>query len=243
MLAVHDYAPEIEARHWWFAARRALATALLDRFATRPLGSCLVDLGCGAGGMLPVLERYGPAIGIDEDPLAVAMARKAGEAELGDIRDLPYPTGSTRVATLFDVLEHLLDPESVLEEARRVLAPGGLLIVTVPASPSLYSGHDARLGHLRRYDRQSLAGALIASGFVVLHLGGVFVLPGLAARLVRAAMPTVRTRMRLSHLNPVLRAYAVWEARQAARYELPGGLSLVAVAMPQDRADIPPIGP
>jgi SAM-dependent methyltransferase len=58
---------------------------------------------------------------------------------------------------LLDVLEHLVDPHCLLDETHRVLIPGGVVVIMVPAGPELWSYWDGMHGHQRRYTRASLA--------------------------------------------------------------------------------------
>jgi len=81
--------------------------------------------------------------------------------------DLPVPDGWADVVLLLDVLEHLDDDAAALATARRALAPGGLLVVTVPAYRWLWSDHDVALGHRRRYAAGELVGRVRGAGLSV----------------------------------------------------------------------------
>jgi SAM-dependent methyltransferase len=87
---------------------------------------------------------------------------------------LPLRTGTAAVVTLLDVIEHLSDPVATLAEARRALADDGVLVVTVPAHQSLWSGADETLGHVRRYNRALLSEHIEASGFAVERMTHIF---------------------------------------------------------------------
>ena len=87
---------------------------------------------------------------------------------------VPLPDGSASVVCLLDVIEHLSDPQPALREAHRLLAPGGRLLVTVPAHPSLWSVTDEALGHARRYSRAMLRKELEGTGFRPILLSHVF---------------------------------------------------------------------
>ena len=74
----------------------------------------------------------------------------------GSVLEMPFAADSFELAASLDVIEHLEDDLAALRELRRVVAPGGALLVTVPAYQWLWSGHDEINHHLRRYTRSSL---------------------------------------------------------------------------------------
>jgi SAM-dependent methyltransferase len=146
---------QVQERHWWYAARRNLLAHLLRNLQNEGLPDGVIyDLGCGVGANLPVLERFGPVLGVDTSPEAVAFARSRGhenvrQADLNRLEGLEE--GSASVVVLADVIEHLPDERPCLEAARRLLKPGGALIVTVPAFMFLWSPTDEVNHHYRRY--------------------------------------------------------------------------------------------
>src|SRR5256885_4756732 len=141
---------EEDLSHWWFGARLAVITATLRR-ALPPHPVHLLDLGCGTGNLLAALSEFGEAVGMEVHPELIAAARAAGR----DVRtgrlpdDFGVAPGWADVVLLLDVIEHLDDDVAALVAARRAVAPGGLLVVTVPAYQWLWSGHDEVLGHRR----------------------------------------------------------------------------------------------
>lgn len=173
---------EAEERHWWFVGRRAV----IDGFLARSLGAAagapagrggvgegapgaprrILDVGCGTGGMLPLLARYGQVTGVDSEPLALDYCRRRGFSDVHLQVDFePRPVFD--LVTLFDVLEHVGDEPAFLEQVARNLGPDGRLAVTVPAFRFLWSGHDDLNQHRRRYTRGMLVGLLARCGFQV----------------------------------------------------------------------------
>jgi 2-polyprenyl-3-methyl-5-hydroxy-6-metoxy-1,4-benzoquinol methylase len=99
----------------------------------------LLEIGCGGGRFLNRMQRAGWTVeGVDFDPNAVArIARKYGiRVSTGKLADIRYADESFDVVAMSQVLEHVHDPLPLLHECRRVLLPGGRLVVTTPNSLS-----------------------------------------------------------------------------------------------------------
>lgn len=159
----------IEDRHFWFVGRRALIGRLLAGRLDAP-GGPVLDVGCGAGATARRLAAEGRCVvAIDRRPEGLHAPRD-GAAPLAaiqaDATALPVRDGVAGAVLLLDVLEHE-DDRRVLAEAVRVLQPGGLALVAVPAAPWLWSVRDEGAGHLRRYDQRGLRGLLGESGFQI----------------------------------------------------------------------------
>src|SRR5213592_602774 len=134
---------EEDRRHWWFRGRLAVLLAILRRVLP-PGHARLLELGCGTGNVLAALAEFGEAVGMEAHPDLAAAARAAGldvrQGRLPD--DLVVEPGWADAVLLLDVIEHIDDDVRALETGRRALRPGGLLVITVPAYPWLWSGHD-----------------------------------------------------------------------------------------------------
>jgi ubiquinone/menaquinone biosynthesis C-methylase UbiE len=151
------------------AAHRVAARA-----ATPAAGARVVDLAAGTGALARALQDRDPGIGtltlVDGSPRMLERARvRLGDAAtvrtiVADVRDVPLPDGSADLVSIGYLL-HLLDPRSrarVLAEARRLLEPGGRLIVVVHASPA---GRPGRV-HRRAWSALSrlVPGGLVGQG-------------------------------------------------------------------------------
>jgi SAM-dependent methyltransferase len=156
----------VEDRHWWYRGRRRVVARVLAGLDLPP-GARILDAGCGGGGNLPLLARYGQVTGLEPDASARASAlqRGLGEVVEGGLEALPFADGRFDVATALDVIEHLDDDRGALVELRRVLAEDGFLIVTVPAYGWLWSPHDVANEHRRRYERKQLLAAAESAGW------------------------------------------------------------------------------
>ena len=151
--AEYDLMDAAEERMWWYRALHArVAHALLRR--PGPDGA-LLDAGCGTGGTLAHLRaRPGREMfGLEYNPQAAARARdKAGVAVAsGDVNSLPFADGAFTAVLSLDVLCHrAVEPAQALAEYRRVLRPGGTLILNMPSYGWMYSAHDIRVHNARR---------------------------------------------------------------------------------------------
>lgn len=235
---------ELEDRHWWFLGRRAIVLAVARRLVEPRGRPRILDVGCGTGGMLAALAELGDVYGIEAEARAVAAARRRVGEEVrvrhGYIPD-DLPEGERfDLVTALDVIEHLEDPEAALVGVRRVLVPNGRLIVTVPAFPFLWSGHDEVNGHFRRYTRASLEAELTGAGFEIVHCtyfnSLLFAPTALLRRLGqwRRANGAARSDLFIPPraVNVLLRELFALERIWVPRLAVPFGVSLLAVARP-----------
>src|ERR671931_528660 len=127
-----------EERHWWYVGMRRISTALLERYpplVDRPFD--ILDAGCGSGGMTRYLGSFGRGTGVDLAPEALTLAKQRGLPRLAraSVGAIPFLDGSFDVVTSFDVLYHLNvdDDRGALSEIHRVLRPGGIALIRLPA--------------------------------------------------------------------------------------------------------------
>ncbi|MDQ7029728.1 MAG: class I SAM-dependent methyltransferase [Ardenticatenia bacterium] len=153
-----------EDGHWWFAGRtRALRAVLEPYLPSREL--LILDVGSGAGNMYHHLSRYGYVIGVENHPNPVRVGRARGyDIRQADARALPFADNTFDVVTALDVIEHNEDDVAILQEAHRVLKPGGLMLISVPAFQWLWSFNDELNAHVRRYTRDELEQKLLQVG-------------------------------------------------------------------------------
>jgi SAM-dependent methyltransferase len=229
---------EHEEWHWWHRARQAIVRRVLRRFA--PAQARILDVGCGTGATSRSLAALGSVLGMDIGREALVRARARGlSVARASAAALPVAPARFDVVVALDVLEHLEDDTGAARQMLAALEPGGILLVTVPAYPFLWSSHDEALSHRRRYLRRSLVSVLERAGFEIELCSYVMsaILP--AALLVRLserwrpppALPRPSGYQALpAVLNGLLsRLVAIdgWLLRWTA---LPFGLSLLAVA-------------
>jgi SAM-dependent methyltransferase len=148
---------QAEDRHWWYRGRRTVLEGVIAGMRL-PARARILDAGCGSGRNMVELARHGTVTGIEvsETSVCLARARGVGDVIAGSVLDMPFAADGFDLAVTLDVIEHLEDDLGALRELRRTVAPGGSLLVTVPAYPWLWSGHDEINHHYRRYTRRSL---------------------------------------------------------------------------------------
>ena len=222
--------------YWWYAVRQGHVESLLRAEVSGDWS--YLDLGCGAGGVMrSVVSALSPsrALGLDGTQEAVDVARTRGaEARFADFRkplDLPFAPDAV---TCLDVLEHLEDPVLTLEHLASEVQSGALLVVTVPAQPSLWSSWDEACGHHRRYTRGSLREHLQRGGWRVERMRHIFsycVPPAWWDRRVRKKVQDVEFPPVSAFMNRALG----WAGRveRTLGSPMPFGTSLVACARPQ----------
>jgi SAM-dependent methyltransferase len=153
---VHVYR-QFEDEHWWYVARRRILAELLQ--ALVPAGSTVVDIGCGAGANIGSLAATYRCAGIDVSDKLIDEARSRFTGVEFIHGDAPSELGEYRgadVYLLMDVIEHIEHDRDYLASLVEALKPGAFLVLTVPADPRLWSGHDVAVGHWRRYTPATL---------------------------------------------------------------------------------------
>lgn len=164
-----------EGRHFWFRTRNRVIAAIVSQIirGLEP-GYRVLEVGCGTGGVLSVLEKecaQGKVIGVDlfTEGLRYARQRTGCSVVQADVGSLPFATPFD-VIGLFDVLEHQQDDVHILHKLSAQLNPGGILLLTVPAHPSLWSYWDEANHHWRRYQPSELEDKLKNAGYRVDYL-------------------------------------------------------------------------
>ncbi len=258
-LAEYKRLDEQEESSFWHLGRRVLIESLLRKFVSpspsqlphrsplmTEMGSFassrqlrLLDLGCGTGGNFPVLSKFGEVVSCDLEETALLLAKQKfpqGKWMKADAQRLPFASRSFHLLTAFDLLEHLQAEEKALQEWRRVLKKGGLLFLTVPAHPWLWSEHDESLGHHRRYTLASLATLLKRANFRVIF-GSYWLFLLFPLIVFQRLMLKLKKRGRSAYpsfppfLNSLLAGLLSLEGRLVPFLPLPWGSTVVVVAI------------
>jgi len=238
--AYFDVMADAAANHWWYRTRRAwIRQLLVGRIEP---GTVAIDAGTGTAEVVDVLRELGaaPAVGTDYSLLALHYARRRTPTPpvlRSTAEHLPFADGSAHTLVSLEVIEHLDDDLTALAEYKRVLAPGGTLLITVPAYQWLWGDHDVTAAHRRRYSTRQLRNVLTAAGFDVEIITSYFaflVPPAFLVRRTPLGRLVEQSEDEASTFGPTidrifegLGAAERWIAR---RHPLPVGLSIACVA-------------
>ncbi len=231
-----------EESHWWFLARREIITQLLRHYLVLyefPSDIRILDFGCGTGLLTQALAQFGHVTGVDFHPEAIAYCEKRGLSRVHRIKSsMQIESHAYHLLTAFDVLEHVEDDRALLDEWWRMLTPGGLLLITVPALPWLWGGEDVVSEHKRRYYRSELREKMREAGFElhrITYFNTILFPLILPIRLFnRFFRPSTLHRSDLKRvwppLNVIICRFFGLERKVLAYIDFPIGASLLALA-------------
>jgi SAM-dependent methyltransferase len=171
----------VETVHWFYAGKREIVRYWINQFHPLQRDHRLVDCGAGTGIFADEMSKACDVLALDDFDESLELLRKRlGEDHVrkASCTALPLPDGSVDVLTALDVIEHVEDDDGAVREFLRVLRPGGIAVITVPALMALWSDWDVTLRHFRRYTRGSLL-KIVPPEFEILHVNyvNVAVLP------------------------------------------------------------------
>lgn len=240
----------MEEKHFWHEARNAWIIKALAQYLPATSGKIL-DVGCGSGAVARALAKVGYEMtGVDTAERLVRRAHiRVPQAHFvcGDAACLPASLqGPFDVIGFFDVLEHLEEPNTLIETVLCYAKSGTLVIATVPAQKRLFSMIDQLSGHKRRYDLSELAMLFERTGLHNIHEHGIFRILVPLIRSVRApalyqiACPsptfeqaneimTRDLRVPAAPVNTFFRAICALERRYFLQSEGKTGATLLAV--------------
>ncbi len=230
-----------ERDHFWFRGFRRFVEPFVREAAGGRTDARILDCGSGTGVNLPLLGRYGTAIGIDLTWTGLAYARGRGERRVAQASatHLPFAAGTFDVVTSFDVIYALTDRDeaAAIAEMHRVLRPGGHLVVNAAAMGLLKGNHSVLAGEIRRYTRATLGTRLARAGFSVRRMTytNATIMPLVAGvRLAQRIAGHEESSREISAppapLNAALTGLLAAEAAALRFVNMPFGSSLLALA-------------
>lgn len=230
----------VERDHWYYAGKREFARRWLLRVRRPDPAEVLLDCGAGTGRFALEMQPYCRVLVLDdhEESLRLLRARFKPDQVLSLSGDqVPLPAQSVEYITALDVLEHVPDDAAVVRGFHRLLKPGGVALVTVPASMALWSDWDVALHHYRRYARGGLRQLFPPEQWELVYLNYTNVLAYPAVWLLRrwrkwfpskGQAARVEDRQPAAPVNWLLRRTFVGLA--LCRIPFPFGVSLLLVA-------------
>jgi SAM-dependent methyltransferase len=235
--AVFDRMAEHDQVHWWYVARRRILSDLIARAADLPGDARILEIGCGTGHNFEMLRRFGRLDALEVDDAARVLASTRLGHPVGDapLPDLPgVPDGAYDLIALLDVLEHVDNRPQSLASIAAKLAPGGKILVTVPAYQWMWSAHDRAHHHKLRYSKKSLRRDAETAGLEVKKIGyfNSLLFPLAAAARIAgriAGKSSSDDQLPPRPLNALFRAIFSLERHIVGRIRLPAGVSLFAL--------------
>lgn len=232
----------VERDHWYYAGKRAMVKEWLGRAGPPGPDQVLLDCGAGTGRFALEMQPACRVLVLDDHEEALRLLRTRFRPEqilslAGDA--VPLPDGSLDYITALDVLEHVPDDTAVVRGFHRLLKPGGVAVITVPAGMALWSDWDEALHHFRRYHRAQLRALFPEREWETLHVNYTNVLVYPAVWLVRkwrrltgrrgtGGAGRSEDKVPAAWLNRLLQSTFVGLAR--VRIPFPFGVSLLLVA-------------
>jgi len=243
----HTYAimNRVEDSHWWYVGRRAILESFLERIIPNPKSQIpnprILDVGCGTGGNLEMLEKFGAAEGVDVSDDALEFCKSKGlTVHKGLAESLPFADETFDVVTALDVVEHLDDDIAGLSEMFRVLKTGGVTLIFVPAFMWLWGVQDDVSNHRIRYTKKQIVERLEKSGFEIeraTYANWTFFAPILGGRTlmrITGIRPESENNVNVSALNGVFGKLFGAERFWLKNFNFPFGVSIVIVAKKSD---------
>jgi SAM-dependent methyltransferase len=227
----------LETTHWWFLGRRHVLATLLASLGL-PERAKILEAGCGVGGNIEMLTGFGSVEALEPDePSRAYVATRTGITPVGGYlpNDLPFKPGSFDAVCAFDVVEHVDDDRGAVTALSALVAPGGYLVVTVPAYQWMWSAHDVVHHHKRRYSRAQILEVVRGGGLDVVKASHFNATLFPLAASVRILKKLTRSQasddvMPPAWLNGLFRTLFGGEGAWLARHSLPFGLSIVVIA-------------
>jgi 2-polyprenyl-3-methyl-5-hydroxy-6-metoxy-1,4-benzoquinol methylase len=234
---IYDRMAEHDSTHWWYRARRDVLASVIARHVTLAKDARILEIGCGTGHNLPMLQRFGDVDALEIDSAAATIAAQ----RLGKpVFKAPLPAldglakGSYDLIALLDVLEHIEDDCAALIAIAQRLKPGGHILLTVPQFPWMWSGHDVANHHFRRYTKTALRNVVADAGLrldLFTQFNSLLFPLAAADRLVSRitgregsddALPS-------APINALFEAVFGFERHLVGRVPMPPGVSLLAL--------------
>lgn len=173
---------EHEATHFYYVGYHNILLSLLEKYLPKKGDLKILDAGCGTGLFTKKLGKFGDVIGVDASAEALKFARKRGiKVKKALITKLPFKDNTFDLIVSNDVICHksIKSDQKAINELSRVLAPGGLLLLKLPAFNWLKGAHDARVFTKKRYGKNDVQKMLWAAGHLPVKssFAGSFLVP------------------------------------------------------------------
>jgi SAM-dependent methyltransferase len=233
-----------EERHFWFRGFRGFVVPLVRQAVDGIAHPRILDCGCGTGANVDLLGRFGDASGFDLSETGLRFGRDAGRRRLvrASAAAAPFRSAAFDLVTSFDVLITLSDADerAALAEMRRLVRPGGHVLVNVAAMDGLRGDHSVLSHEQRRYSKALLRRLVHDAGLVPVRMtytNAVLFLPLAILRSYqrwRGLAPETEAHREITvppaPVNEALATALALENLWVRRFNLPFGSSLLCLA-------------
>lgn len=234
---------QLEEIHFWYRAMESNIIDLLERFQMSNIS--ILDAGCGTGGLSQKMMRFGNVVAMDINPVALKYAKrkKINKVLKGSVEAIPFANNQFDILVSLDVLYHrkVNNDKLALKEFLRVLKPGGLLVLRVPAFELLRGAHDRMVETRHRYTIGEMRKKLLETGFVINKISYANMLLCIPLFIKRYFERINNSRISISDtyllndtINKLLFFYLNLENKLLFSLNLPFGSSVIAIAKKQN---------
>jgi len=230
---------QLEDKHWWFTAKRLFIKTYLN-FLPKKKNLKILDIGCGTGKNLEMLQNFGQPQGIDAFTSAISFCkkRKSLKTKKASASQLPFKNNNFNLITLLDVLYHkgVKNDLQVLKEAYRALKSSGFLLITDCAHQFLWGSHDISMHARQRYSKKELISKVNQAGFKVKKASYIyfFTFPLFIINRLLKKFIFKKSSSDIAPINPVINQALIFilnlESKLLKYFNLPIGSSIIVLA-------------
>jgi len=234
----YDAEKTLDEFHWWYVGRRSILKNILDKYIGRIGKIKILEIGCGSGGNLGFLSKYGDlsAMELNDDARIHAKSKNICKVKYGKLPNgIPF-NEKFDIICLFDVLEHIEKDDLSLQTIYKYLNKGGKVIITVPAFMFLWSKHDEMSHHKRRYKKSQINNMLRCTGFTVNYssyfnslLFPIILIIRLFERLINSSIRKNDLREENKIINYIFKKIFTLESMLLPSVSLPLGVSIISI--------------
>lgn len=229
---IYDEINNNESNFWWFQARLKIVEHLITKYIGSLDNKTAVDIGCGTGMTTCSLQKmFRNVTAFDMEEKAVEFTRAKGiDVYKGSLPN-DMPPIKTDLITMLDVLEHIEDDHASVERCCEFLNPGGIIVLTVPANPFLWSNWDEIHYHKRRYvirDIQKMFPENLWKKELLSYYNTLLAIPAFAVRLIFKKIDS-GYKPPSKPVNSIFRNIFAFERFLLGKVPMPFGVSIVGV--------------
>lgn len=229
-----------ESSHFYYLGSHSIVLSLIKKYIPNTNKLKILDAGCGTGLLTKKLSKLGQTIGIDINPEAIRLAKKRGvKVKGGSISKMNFKSNSFDIVVSVDVLYHqwVDNDRKTVKELLRVLKPGGVILIKLPAYEFLRGSHDLAVYTKKRYTKKDTIKLFSRSGASIVKITYIasFLLPVVAIRLFAEKVrgnnePHSSVGKIWPPLNKILTSLFYLESLVLKFTDLPFGISILALA-------------